>query len=77
MVILRESIDLILKFFILVFFSVFSLVCFYSIWEIYAQEAEAFSVKDIIVCGAMAILSVGCTVLRKQIGFDIEDDNCC
>ncbi len=77
MVILRESADLVLKLLSVIFITGLSAVVSYSMWEMYMQKPEIFSVLDLVVCGALIVLSVVCVLLRNWLNFDINEEESC
>lgn len=77
MVILRESVDLVLKLLSVIFITGLSAVVSYSMWEMYMQKPEIFSVLDLVVCGALIALSVVCVLLRNWLNFDINEEESC
>ncbi len=75
MVILRESADPVLKLLSVIFITGLSWVAsYYSMWEMYIQKPEIFSVLDLVVCGALIVLSVVCVLLRNWLNFDINEE---
>lgn len=77
MVILRESVDLVLKLLSVIFITGLSAVFSYSMWEMYMQKPEIFSVLDLVFCGALIVLSVVCVLLRNWLNFDINEEEGC
>lgn len=77
MVILRESADLVLKLLSMMFITVLGAVVSYSVWEMYIQKPEIFSVLDQVICVILILLSVVCFLLRYWLDFNIDEDEGC